>query len=158
MATTITGKQIRDGDVSRDDLNIDTTGQAVITKVIAGTNINISSTGIDVGTGDVTINSTSGSSSWSTLYTSNTTYTFSNLDHLIIDATASMIYTLPISPSDDDRVRVTDHIGNFSTYNCTINRNGNLIGGLSENFVIDVSHRTVELIFVNSTVGWSIIF
>ena len=48
--------QIVDHGVYRDDLNITTSGEAVITKVIAGTNITLSSTGVDTGTGDVTIN------------------------------------------------------------------------------------------------------
>ena len=53
--TTITGKQIKDDSVQRVDLDHTTTGQAVILKVIEGTGITISSTGVDAGTGDVTI-------------------------------------------------------------------------------------------------------
>lgn len=41
--------------VERNDIDISTSGQALITKVIAGTNISITSTGVDAGTGDVTI-------------------------------------------------------------------------------------------------------
>lgn len=54
--TFLTGGQVKDGSVQKVDLDTTTTGQAVITKVIAGTNINISSTGVDAGTGDVTVN------------------------------------------------------------------------------------------------------
>ncbi len=54
--TLITGKQVGDGSVQRDDLDAATAGQAVIRKVIAGTNLAIStSTGPDAGTGDVTL-------------------------------------------------------------------------------------------------------
>ena len=60
--TTIGGGQIRDGTVQRADLDVTTVGQAVIAKIIQGTNITISSTGGDSGTGDVTINATSGGS------------------------------------------------------------------------------------------------
>ncbi len=56
----IRGEQIRDGEIGRPDLNTSEVGQAVITKVIAGTNITISSTGADSGTGDVTISSSGG--------------------------------------------------------------------------------------------------
>jgi hypothetical protein len=56
--TGLRGRQILDGDVLRADLNTSTSGSAVITKIIAGTNISISSTGVDAGTGDVTINAT----------------------------------------------------------------------------------------------------
>ena len=37
-------------------LNTTTAGSALITKVIAGTNVNITNTGVDAGTGDVTVN------------------------------------------------------------------------------------------------------
>ena len=58
--TQVTGLQILDGSIKRDDLDIATNGQAVVRRIIAGTNINISSTGVDTGTGDVTINATTG--------------------------------------------------------------------------------------------------
>lgn len=54
--TFLTGGQVKDGSVQKVDLDTTTTGQAVITKVIAGTSISISSTGVDAGTGDVTVN------------------------------------------------------------------------------------------------------
>ena len=50
--------QIASNTIVRGDLNTATTGAAVIAKVIAGTNITISQTGVDAGTGDVTINAT----------------------------------------------------------------------------------------------------
>jgi hypothetical protein len=56
--TEVRSGQIKDGDVRREDLDTTTSGQAVITKLIAGSGITIdSSTGIDSGTGDVTISS-----------------------------------------------------------------------------------------------------
>lgn len=45
------------GSVQRADMNTATSGQAVITKVIGGTGISLSSTGMDSGTGDVTVSS-----------------------------------------------------------------------------------------------------
>lgn len=56
--TQLTGLQINDGTVQRADLDATTAGNAVVKKVIAGTNITFSSTGVDAGTGDVTINAT----------------------------------------------------------------------------------------------------
>ena len=56
--TGLRGRQILDGDVVRADLNITTEGSAVIRRIIAGTNISITSTGVDSGTGDVTISAT----------------------------------------------------------------------------------------------------
>lgn len=57
-ATQLKGKQVLDGSIQRVDLDVSTTGQAVITKIIQGTGISLSSTGVDAGTGDVTINNT----------------------------------------------------------------------------------------------------
>lgn len=53
--TLITDGQILDQGITRADLNTTTTGHAIITKAIAGQGISLSSTGIDEGTGDVTI-------------------------------------------------------------------------------------------------------
>lgn len=49
---------IKQGSVSRSDLNTTTVGGAVVAKLVQGTGITISSTGADSGTGDVTINAT----------------------------------------------------------------------------------------------------
>lgn len=57
-ATQFTKKQI--ASVDRDDFDTTTAGKAVITKIVAGTGVTINSTGVDAGTGDVTINATGG--------------------------------------------------------------------------------------------------
>lgn len=56
MGTEVNSRQIKDGAVKRQDLNTATTTEAVIAKIVAGKAIEISSTGIDAGTGDVTVN------------------------------------------------------------------------------------------------------
>ena len=56
--TQLTTEQVGAGQIVRTDLNTTTAGSAVITKVIAGSGVTISSTGSDAGTGDVTISST----------------------------------------------------------------------------------------------------
>lgn len=56
MATSLNSSQIRDGTVSRVDLNTTTIGQSVISKIVQGTYMSITSTGSDSGTGDVTLN------------------------------------------------------------------------------------------------------
>lgn len=53
--TGVRGRQILDGSVGRADLNTTVTGDAVIRKLIQSTGLSISSTGVDAGTGDVTI-------------------------------------------------------------------------------------------------------
>jgi hypothetical protein len=54
--TQLRGTQVLDSDITKDDLNITLPGKAVICQVHAGTGITLSSTGVDPGTGDVTIN------------------------------------------------------------------------------------------------------
>jgi microcystin-dependent protein len=54
-ATVIRGGQIKDASVQRVDLDVTTVGQAVVTKLIQGSNVTLTSTGADSGTGDVTI-------------------------------------------------------------------------------------------------------
>lgn len=56
MGGSVKSEQIRDGEIKRPDLNTNEPGQAVITKVISGNRILIDSSGVDDGTGDVTIN------------------------------------------------------------------------------------------------------
>jgi microcystin-dependent protein len=54
--TVIRGTQLHDSTVQRIDLDTVTVGQAVVAKIVQGTNVTLSSTGADSGTGDVTIN------------------------------------------------------------------------------------------------------
>lgn len=58
--TQITGAQVLDGSVERVDVNTTIAGQALITKLLAGSNLVITSTGVDSGTGDVTVGMTAG--------------------------------------------------------------------------------------------------
>lgn len=58
--TEVTGRQIKDSTVQRDDLDTATVGQAVVRKIVQGSGVTISSTGADSGTGDVEINATGG--------------------------------------------------------------------------------------------------
>jgi len=55
MPTRINTKQVLDGTIGRDDLNSTDIGQAVVKKIVQGSNIVLSSTGADAGTGDVTV-------------------------------------------------------------------------------------------------------
>lgn len=58
-ATLFGGSQVKDGAIQRVDLDVTTAGQAVIRKAIAGLGITLTSTGVDAGTGDVTISAKS---------------------------------------------------------------------------------------------------
>lgn len=54
-ATTVRGAQVRDTTLQRADLDTATPGQAVVAKIVQGSGIQLSSTGGDAGTGDVTV-------------------------------------------------------------------------------------------------------
>jgi hypothetical protein len=58
--TNIRGSQILNATVQRQDLDTSTVGQSVVTKIVQGSNVTLSSTGADSGTGDVTINVATG--------------------------------------------------------------------------------------------------
>jgi len=56
---TLTGEQVRDHSLTLDDIDITTPGKALITKVHAGPGLEIvGSTGVDEGTGEVTLGTT----------------------------------------------------------------------------------------------------
>lgn len=78
--TNLPGRQITDATVQRQDLDTTTAGQAVVRRLIQGTGISFSSTGVDSGTGDVTINATTGGSSgWATPVTATGTAVSQNI-------------------------------------------------------------------------------
>jgi hypothetical protein len=64
--TVIRGTQVLDGTIQRADLDTTTAGQAVVAKIVQGSNITLSSTGADSGTGDVTVSATAGINAFTT--------------------------------------------------------------------------------------------
>src|SRR6201993_4638453 len=58
--TTVRGTQITNATIQRQDLDTSTAGQAVVTKIVQGSGITLSSTGTDSGTGDVTVTAAPG--------------------------------------------------------------------------------------------------
>jgi len=61
MVNQIRSHQIKDAEgVKRADLDVTNSGDAVVAKLVAGTNVSFTETGPDAGTGDVTINVASG--------------------------------------------------------------------------------------------------
>lgn len=92
-ATQLSTRQLGASSVNKDDIDTTTTGKALVTKLVAGTNISFSSTGVDAGTGDVTINASAASFDGGT--TAN--------DVEITNSTKGIILTAP----DTGRWRVT---------------------------------------------------
>lgn len=54
--TVLRTEQIKDSTINVDDIDTSTVGKALVTKIAQGTNLSITSTGGDAGTGQVTIN------------------------------------------------------------------------------------------------------
>lgn len=61
--TQFRGTQVNDRTITRDDLDVATAGKAVVRKIIAGSGVSLVFTGVDSGTGDVTITATGGGGS-----------------------------------------------------------------------------------------------
>lgn len=71
--------------------------------------------------------------------------------HIVCTNAGAVTVTLPAAPTQGQMVWVTP--GNGRTDN-VIARNGQLILGLAEDMTIDNPNITVELRFINSTLGW----
>jgi hypothetical protein len=54
-ATQVRGTQVRDASIQRADIDTTTAGQALIAKAVEGDGIQLNASGVDAGTGDVTI-------------------------------------------------------------------------------------------------------
>lgn len=60
--TSVGTREVRDGTVRREDMDITTPGQSTITKIVAGSDVSLAWTGADPGTGDVTVSFVGGAS------------------------------------------------------------------------------------------------
>jgi hypothetical protein len=134
MARTQIGTTlIEDGSVRRSDIDVATSGQALITKVLVNSPLTISSTGVNSGTGDVTLG----------LSTSNLVTSFNTRVGAVVltgaDVTTALGFT-PISGESDTLQTVTTR-GSVTTNQMTV---GGLIvqrTSTSEN-VIQITQAT----------------
>lgn len=111
MARTQIGTSlIQDGSVRRSDINVTTSGEALITKVLVNSPLTISSTGVNAGTGDVTLG----------LNTSNFVTSFNTRVGAVTltgtDITNALGFT-PIGGESDPTVPT--HVKNITTQNIT---------------------------------------
>jgi len=87
-----------------------------------------------------------------------TSITISANDRYFVDTTvAARTITLPASPQTGDQVSILDLAGTFDTNNCTIDRNGLKIMGLTENLVLAVEHTGITLVYTGATYGWKLV-
>lgn len=82
--------------------------------------------------------------------------TASAFDVILVDTTAAVTITLPLSASQGDEVYVCDVTANANVQNITVDRNGHLINGVAEDLVMDIAFSSVKLIYDNASNGWHI--
>ena len=61
---------------------------------------------------------------------------------------------LPTSPSAGDEIAFVDYAGTFGTNNVSVGRGGSNIQGVAADMTLDVSRRSVSLLYTDSTKGW----
>lgn len=91
---------------------------------------------------------------WSVI-TGNTSAT-ANRGYFADTNTAAMTITLPSSPSTGDTVRVAD-LGNASSNNITIGRNGEKINGTADDLTVATDNSAFGLVYSNVTYGWRLL-
>lgn len=74
--------------------------------------------------------------------------------HIVCTNASTVTVTLPGSPAAGDQVWVT--VGNDRT-DTVIARNGNRIMSLLEDLTVDNVNATVQLRYINSTLGWRLV-
>ena len=85
-------------------------------------------------------------------------YTLAYGDHIQADTTAgTFTLTLPASPvASMAAIHVQDYLGTFGSSKLVIGANGAKIMGLSQNMDISSSWVTVELNYIDATIGWRV--
>jgi len=100
------------------------------------------------------IANSAGGFTWNSIITDVTAVT--NNGYFVNTSAGGVTVTLPSTATVGDTIKISDTNGSFATYNCTINRNGHKIMGLSENFICDIDNLCIELVYSNVTNGWKI--
>jgi len=95
--------------VTRADLNTDVVGSAVTAKIIAGTGITLTSTGADSGTGDVTINTSGGSTPTGTGFTHITSGAQDGAARAVNVSSVDVTGTLPVANGGTGNTTNTSH-------------------------------------------------
>lgn len=83
-----------------------------------------------------------------------TNYTASVGDHIILGGNTNPItISLPASPTAGDYVRIKTGTA-LSGGQITISGNGNNINEMPDDIIVDLNHRDLTFVFINSTRGW----
>ena len=66
------------------------------------------------------------------------------------------IIQLPASPSVGDEMRFLDLVDNFATAGLTVQRNGNKIMGLNQDFTVTTDNAAVGIVYTGASYGWKL--
>jgi hypothetical protein len=86
----------------------------------------------------------------------NSAFTAVSGQEILADTSAgAWTMTLPLTPTQGNKIIIRDAKTSFVTNNLTVARNGSNINGIADNLICDVSNSIV-LIFVDATTGWGV--
>jgi len=156
----ITGKSIKDLDLSADDLAPGTITDAKIATgtiandKLANTSITINGTSIALGaSGDIVAGT-----DWQsvTVADGSTTLNATAGAGYFLDTNAGVIEVfLPSSPTQGDTVTLVDYAGTFATNNVIVNTGGVAIDStVGSEFILATNNRIAEFVYVDSNKGW----
>lgn len=117
---------------------------------------NLSATGYLYGDGSRLTGINANSTSTTTSIVSSNFVATTTVNYLVDTRSNSVTSTLPTTPSIGDTLYFQDCFLTWNTNNFTLNRNGNMIQGLNENFACDLKGVYFSMTFIGSTVGWRI--
>ena len=69
----------------------------------------------------------------------------------------TFILVLPLAPTFGQEVEIKDADDNFANINISLGRNSELIAGVAEDMILDLSNAYVRLVFRGSSTGWLIL-
>lgn len=85
-------------------------------------------------------------------------YTAVHKDAILADSSGgSFTITLPLTPSVGDNVCVAPLFATYVSNPVTIARNGQLIGGDTQDILLNQNGVSIELSFVGGTIGWAVL-
>lgn len=67
----------------------------------------------------------------------------------------SFTITLPSTPAIGDQIFIGDTGGMFATNNLTVARNGELIAGIADDYLLDINSFRITFVFQGGSIGWA---
>jgi len=99
-----------------------------------------------------------GEVSWNTTKVTTGFTAASGIGYFADTSSGGFTITLPATPSAGNVIAISDYTGTFATNNITVGRNSSNINGAAADIVLAKNNITVQLIYVDATEGWRIVF